>query len=470
MAEYSQTLRRSWQWVAVCCLAGAAAGYGLARILPPQFRSAARIRIAGAPEQPFAVETMKATALSSLGRESLLPVLDRFSLYRATPDPEGRLQRLREHIEIQFVAPDGLAVSFTDGDEKTSRDACAAIAGVLLAAGNRPAAADLAAGNLLDGQLKDARKKLDEQQAKLADFRRKHADGLGTEGSSEAQRKLADLNRQLQATDAALKNAQDKRAALTEALFTVQPVPRRKPAEASPAGEALEQELAAKQAQLVSLQARYTPDHPDVVKLKTDIANLQKKIADAKQSAPPAAPEPLPASPAADTNMIQAQMRDLDGVIRDRMRDRDRIEQQIEAAQVQLAASPMLEIEYSDLKSGESAAKDAYDRLLAGRDQARQAAAAAAQRASWTLAAPPESARVFPNHEVFIMGGAGSGLLLGALLAAWNRSHGRTLRTREDVERWLGVPALAVIPEAGDEKRGAGSRDHLGTKRERMAS
>src|SRR5207302_9783372 len=45
--------------------------------------------------------------------------------------------------------------------------------------------------------------------------------------------------------------------------------------------ESVEQQLSNDQSQLLSLQARYTEKHPDVVKLKKDIADLQKKIQEA---------------------------------------------------------------------------------------------------------------------------------------------------------------------------------------------
>ena len=487
MADHLKNVQRGWKWLAVCCLAGAAAGYGLARIVPPRFQATAKIRIAvGDPPEPASLASLPSIvqplAQAGFSRPQLRSVIDRFSIYGRGPITDEQVLEMQRHLQLEPLDSGIVALSFTAADEKTARDVCAELAARLIAEGNRPPVVDLphSTREFLQEQLKDAKKKVDDQQARVADFKRRHA-GIDGDGSSEPQRKLAELNRQLQATEASLAAAQERRASLTDALFTAQtrPAPQ-KPTESSPATEALEKELADKQAQLVTLQARYTPDHPDVVKLKTDIGNLQKKIADAKPvAAPPAAPETLTANAGQAPNQaqVQSQMRDLDAQISEKTRDRARLEQEIEAAQGQLAANPMLEIEYSDLKSAEAAAQTAYDALTSKLDQARKAEdLEATQRAAlraFTLGAPPDAARTFPDFRIFTLGGAFGGLLLGAFLASWSASRDKTLRTEDDVERLLGLPTFAVIPfveTPGDGKSSSGPWGDLKNQEERMAS
>src|SRR5260370_17328930 len=56
--------------------------------------------------------------------------------------------------------------------------------------------------------------------------------------------------------------------------------------------QTLEQQLSQLQTQLLQLQARYTEDHPDVIKTKADIAQVQKKLAEANAaSAAASAPD-----------------------------------------------------------------------------------------------------------------------------------------------------------------------------------
>jgi hypothetical protein len=78
----------------------------------------------------------------------------------------------------------------------------------------------------------------------------------------------------------------------------------------------------------------------------------------------------------------------------------------------------------------------------------------------------PERAS-FPKPSLFGLGGLGAGLVLGLGIALifefWNKS----LWTKEDIEFYLGVPALALIPsiESGTGKRKATRRDvNIGAK------
>src|SRR5258708_38464834 len=51
--------------------------------------------------------------------------------------------------------------------------------------------------------------------------------------------------------------------------------------------ETMEQQLTGLQDQLAVLQARYTPDHPDVRKVENQIAQLQKRMSEAPKATSP---------------------------------------------------------------------------------------------------------------------------------------------------------------------------------------
>ena len=52
--------------------------------------------------------------------------------------------------------------------------------------------------------------------------------------------------------------------------------------------QTMQKQLAQLQSQLITLQARYTDDHPDVVKTKNDIAELKRKLNEMNSAAPDA--------------------------------------------------------------------------------------------------------------------------------------------------------------------------------------
>ena len=75
----------------------------------------------------------------------------------------------------------------------------------------------------------------------------------------------------------ALPISQDK--SYTESLLAQQLAAWRTSQSASNP-QTLQQQLSQLQAQLIDLQARYTSDHPDVIKTQADIAQVKKKLAE----------------------------------------------------------------------------------------------------------------------------------------------------------------------------------------------
>jgi succinoglycan biosynthesis transport protein ExoP len=476
MAKHSQILQRGWKWVVVCGLAGGAAGFGLARLVPAKYTSTARLESATSGGLPVSMSAVTAMAQQALSQQALQGMVEHFAIYppgSQKPPVADQVVEMHRNIELEPRGT-GFAISFTNGNADVARQVSGELARLLVveskpSVGSRPGGP---AQQFAADQVKDAKRHRDESDLRLAEFGRKHAAELAGAYSGEAQRRLADYNRQLQATDAALKSAQGKRAALTEALFTQQPGPPkgRKPGE-TPNTDALEQELATKRAELVTLQARYTPDHPDVVKVKTDIGNLQKKIDEAKQvgaASGTSKPDAAAGAAATDAGQIQAQMRELDKQIDEKTRDRDRLQQDIQTAQAKLETSPVLGIEYSELKNEADSAKDAYDRWIAKQNDLQKEFEAEEQKQQPTLAlaGQPDVARTFPNPGLFALGGTGCGLVLGVFVAAWTGLSDKTLRTESDVERLLDLPTLAVIPVAdmsgGDRRSNPGSWGDLG--------
>src|SRR6266700_3379321 len=85
------------------------------------------------------------------------------------------------------------------------------------------------------------------------------------------------MNAQLEANTQALSRAhQDK--AFNESLIGQQEATW-KASQTGQNPETTEQQLGALQEQLTSLQARYTSEHPDVVKLRGQIEELKKRMA-----------------------------------------------------------------------------------------------------------------------------------------------------------------------------------------------
>ena len=291
-AEYLGIWRRGAKWIFACFLLGAAAGYAFTWLLPARYTctvTLANVAQVGGATRPGPLITPDRIAdirQQVLTPQALQALAARYEIHPGsrTLPMDAQIAEMSRSIVLEPQGTD-FSVSFTAGDESVAREGCAELSR-LFAALKLPQAEPAAVSppgassqQFLAKQVQDAKRRRDEQDAKLAEFKRNHAAELAVHDgdAGDAQARLAAYNRQLQATDAALRSAQEKRAALTEALFAPQSgAPAVAKPNESPQTQALEQELAAKQAELVSLQARYTADHPDVVKTKADIRDLQR--------------------------------------------------------------------------------------------------------------------------------------------------------------------------------------------------
>ena len=112
------------------------------------------------------------------------------------------------------------------------------------------------------------------------------------------------LNSQLDATTQTLGRAQQDKA-YTESMLAQQTAAW-KSSQSSTNPQTLEQQLTQLQGQLLQLQARYTDDHPDVIKTKADIAEVEKKLKEINAAALPTAPPTATRRPAPPNRLKSA--------------------------------------------------------------------------------------------------------------------------------------------------------------------
>ena len=124
--------------------------------------------------------------------------------------------------------------------------------------------------------LNDAKQKLDEEDAKLADFKRRYIGSLPEQEQTNLSL-LSGMNSQLEALTQALSRAQQDKD-FNESLLNTQ-LANWKAASENGNPETLEHQLAALEDLLTTLQSRYTPEHPDVIKTKSQIEEIKKQIA-----------------------------------------------------------------------------------------------------------------------------------------------------------------------------------------------
>jgi uncharacterized protein involved in exopolysaccharide biosynthesis len=259
------------------------------------------------------------------------------------------------------------------------------------------------------------------------------------------------LNSQLDANTQNLNRAtQDK--AYTESLLAQQ-LAAWKTSQSASNPQTLQQQLSQLQTQLIDLEARYTEDHPDVIKTKADIEQVKKKlkeINDASATGGDVANDKGSGSEPGEIRQLRLQIHQYQDLIAQATRDQKKLQQEIAVYQSRVASSPAVEGEYKELARDYDNAQKVYQDDLAKQSTSKMATQAQQQQQGEQMAlldpATLPDSPSFPNRLLFAAGGLGSGLVLGLSLALWMELRDKSIRTQADAEAAMDLPMLVAIP------------------------
>ncbi len=472
--DYWAILRRRRWVLAIPTVLGAVIAYLISLTLPNQYTSQTLVLVTQptVPEsyvKPVVTEDLNQRLATMqeqiLSRSRLEPIIQRFGLYKDEINRvpmEDLVDRLRKTIVVTPVEPmaetkardlPGFYVNVTANDGRLAQEICAEVTSMFMEENLRlrqEQAEDTT--QFLSKQLEGAKAKLDEQDEKLAVFKRRYIGGLPEDEQTNLGL-LTGLNTQLDTANQALSRAQQDKS-FTESMLSQQMAAW----QASQSGhnpQTLEKDLSDLQNQLVSLQARYTDDHPDVIKVKNDIAQLRKKLAvtDAQNASDAQKQNEKPAAEPAQIQQLRAQIHQYEQIIREKSAQQEEIQQQIKLYQGRVQLSPMVEQQYKQLTRDYQTALDLYNDLLRKRSQSAMATDLERRQQSEQFrvldpASLPQKPS-YPNRPLFALGGLGGGLALGIGVAFVLEMRDTTLRTERDVEFFLKVPTLALVPSVG---------------------
>ncbi len=461
--------RRKW-YIIVPTILGPILAFALCLVIPSQYTSQTLVLVAQPTVPESYVKPVVSTDLNQrlatmqqqiLSRSRLEPVINEFGLYKneigKVPMEElvGRLQKLIVVTPIEPMAETtskelpGFYVKVTFSNPHLAQQICAEVTSMFMQE-NLQLREDQAQDttDFLSKQLDDAKTKLDAQDAKLADFKRHYLGSLPDDEQTNLNL-LMGLNTQLEAATQALGRAQQDKTFAESTLATQ--VAAWQASQTGKDPQTLDKELAEKESQLIDLKARYTDDYPDVIKVKSDIAQLKKQIAAAP--AQPAAPDQKAMSTKVEPPQIQqlrAQVHQYDEMIRQETAQQADVQRQIRMYQARVQLSPVVEEQYKEMTRDYQTALDMYNDLLKKRSQSAMATDLERRQESEQFrvldAANLPDRPSFPNRPLFTFGGLAFGLGLGIGLALLLEMRDTTLRSERDVEFFLKLPMLAIVP------------------------
>jgi succinoglycan biosynthesis transport protein ExoP len=211
--------------------------------------------------------------------------------------------------------------------------------------------------------------------------------------------------------------------------------------------------------QLASARQRYSPDHPDVVRLERLVASLEARV--------PAASAPPPVASAASTDdpagklpsatadnppyiQIDAQREAAVNQMRALRKKRGELEAVLTGLERHLARTPMVERDYDAMLRDLESAQIDYRQVRQKQNDAETAQNLETERKGerFTLIEPPFTPEepASPNRPLIMIFGVMFALAAGFGTVATLESTDASVRSRQDVEALLSSPPLATIP------------------------
>jgi succinoglycan biosynthesis transport protein ExoP len=464
--------RRRW-WLLGLAFAGWAIAIVAGYAIPPTYKSETVILV----DQPkvssqYVTPNLTAdlqTQLQSLtqqilSRTRLLRIIDDFQLYRRARarGEDAAVDEMRRRIEIEEIKPVGsplelaaFKISYAAPSPKVAQDVTGRLTSLFIEENLRnQQQLSQDTTNFLESQLEDARKDLEKQEQQLQQFRSAYLGQLPEQTQSNMQI-LGGLQGRLDAATEALNHAEQQRLYF-ESLLSQYRMRQTSAASttantsAAAMPQSLQQQLERLKAELAEAEAKYTPRHPDVIRIRKRIAELEslKQDAELQTNASQKQSPDLNTDPAELQLQSEAKANALE--ITNRRKEMQEVERQIEQYQGRLNLAPVREQQLAALTRNYNQSRTNYESLLSKKMQSQMATnlEKRQQGAQFrVLDAPSLPRKPFsPNRLKFAVAGLAGGFILGVLLSVTMEFLNGRVYSERDLTNITGASVIAIIP------------------------
>lgn len=466
---------RKWLIVLPALVAGAST-FVVTSMMPNRYRSTTTVLVVPQRVPTSYVRSTVTAGVSErlqtiqqqiLSRTRLEQIIEEFNLYpeeRKTMIMEDIVTRMRvQDVKVETAKPrnpnedaSSFTVGFESGDPRLAMRVADRLASMFVQENlnDRTVMAD-ATNQFLQAQLEDSRRRLNEHDKKLEEFKRRNAGRLPSQVYSNLQMMQTTQARIQANTDAT--NFDRTRLESIEALLAAPPsAPLEAPVPTQVDGRtavSAAQLLANARTEYSSLRQRLTPAHPDVQRAQRQIEELTVKAeAEAKLTQATVAAAPTVRSDLTPQRVraLQTEAEEIRLRLQVRQQDSQRLEQQMSTYQAQFEAAPSLESEQTELMRDYSTLYEQYNALLRKSEESKIAVNLERRQIGEQFrvvdgARLPERP-ISPNRPRLNFIGLLAGLALGVGLVGFLEYRDTTLKTDDDVVMSLQLPVLAVIP------------------------
>jgi polysaccharide biosynthesis transport protein len=447
--DYVELVSRRWPLIAIPTFATLFLTLIVSAYLPKGYKSETTILV-DPPKVPDSivkmsqgndvVERLQTISQQVLSRTQLQKVIEQFGLYKNVKNAsvEDLVDMMRENIQLEQVSDQrvksldlaAFKISFMGPNPTVAQGVTRQLASLYIEENLKVKEAQAEGTHeFVDKEVERARLALQEQEARIKEFKAKHMGSLPEQMQSNLQL-AAQLQNALQANSDALSRAQQNRAYLESISESVKTAP---PATVE------EQQLKQKRAELLAAEQKYKPEHPDVQRLRREVAALDAQVAAAGGGA------------AQQQSVARSQIAALDEEIKTRTRRSTELENQIRSMQGRMSASPLLEQEWAEINRDYQVQSQNYQSLLQKKNtssmvvQVERDAKGEQFRVLDPASLPLKPSK--PNMLRVNLGGLAVGLAVGMGLAFFREMKETTVRSESDVRYYVPTNLLGCMPE-----------------------
>lgn len=477
MDEYwAMVVRRRW-WILGPLFLGWLIVFASAWVIPPKYTSESVILVEQqkVPQQ-FVMpnvqvdleERLQSITQLVLSRGRLLKIIGNLHLYQGLffSSPDDQIMQMRKDIKIDLVqtppAPGKPAeltafkIAYVADKPQIAQQVNTQLAGFfidenVLASQQQSEQTT----NFLQSQLTEAAARLAAQEKSTREYEASHMGELPDQLQSNLQI-LNGAQGQLQAAIDARDKALQQQAYLNSLATQYDSMGVTESTSPTPITQA--QQLDAMRAELATLEAKYTPDHPDVKKLKDTIAKMEQmqkdqqstKSDDASNDGDKQTATPSQLQAMTPVMQIQSQLKANKMEIQSREAQIAKLENKVNQYQARLNATPGRQQELSDIMRNYDESKKDYDTLLSKSMSSSLATSLNRQQQGdqFRIIDPPSlpEKSSFPDRFKFSLAGLGIGLALAFVFGVGSEFLDDRIRSEQDLLDAAQLPVLAEIP------------------------
>jgi succinoglycan biosynthesis transport protein ExoP len=423
-----------------------------------------------------------------LSRTRLLRIMEEFNLYghHGKREADALVEAMRKDIQIEMVRSSNYAelsafkIAYLSRNPETAKLVVSQLSSLFIEENLRARQQQSEdTTEFLDSELEQARISLAAQEEKVRDFKSRYLGELPGQLQSNVQI-LAGLQSRREQEMSALAQARQQSVYLESMLHQLRGVEADMRVGKSGLVQApvsLDNDIERLQTQLAELSSRYSDEHPDVRKLKTQLANAQRlkeareaELAKATKTSSSEESTVRRPSSYADVQAMsprlqaEGQLKANRLEIENRQRSINDIERQIGAYQGRLNTSPLREQQLADITRDYDQSRKNYEQLLAKRDQSEMATnlEKRQQGERFRVIDPPNVPQkpYSPDRFKMALAGLGAGVFFGFVSVVGLEIADDRIHNRETLQEIVSAPILVEVPAlltASEEKNRARS-------------